>query len=218
MRISGSGAGSIELARTSGHSADPGACLRANFDPRLRTASRPQAGLLGHVGAIPDLIYGEVISSPPRRERLCCRRPDRPAVRVHATWVDFPEGTVLPFWLGNGAEDRREARLSSRKRNGYYSICSFHTRSSPAIRTRTGYTSGRTRWETMRVSTSMRRKLPLFPLTCGLRPTSLRRVNPSTAHGSRTCEEVLCSTVRCPRVAADRNSSFSLHLGALRVI
>ena len=25
--------------------------------------------------------------------------------------MDYPEGLTLPFWLGNGAEHRREARL-----------------------------------------------------------------------------------------------------------
>ena len=74
---------------------------------------------------------------------------------VFTDWVDFPEGTVLPFWLGNGADTAARHTLSPRRRAAL-TPCISHIRSNPAIGTRTGYTSGQTRSETTRASNSGR--------------------------------------------------------------
>ena len=56
--------------------------------------------------------YAEVISRPENGSAYAAgERID--LLVVFTDWVDFPEGTVLPFWLGNRAEHRREAHFVS---------------------------------------------------------------------------------------------------------
>ena len=121
LSIRGEGDGSIELATTGRTQGDPGRVDGLNFD--TGTGSRvPKVGLLGHVGAIPDIVYAEVVSSPENGDAYAAgERID--LLVVFSDWVDVPEGTVLPFWLGNGAEHRREAHFFTETKsslNGLY--------------------------------------------------------------------------------------------------
>ena len=151
-------------------------CQGYGIISRTAWASFPQMRLSGHerFNSAPHIRRRRFESA--EWERLCCRRPDRHAVRVLTRPMDYPEGLTVPIWLG----DRR--RAPPRGTPGHRSFRStvefsrsFRTRSSPAIGIRTGYTSGRTRWETMRASTSMHAEHPRCSrLPRGLRPTSLR--------------------------------------------
>ena len=105
--IHGSGAGSVELAGTTSVASDPGAVSGISFG---RQNVLPQMRLSGHEGAIPQLIYGDVVSSPPNGSAYAAG--DRIDMLLLFTQpVDVPQGLTLPFWLGNSAEHRREASL-----------------------------------------------------------------------------------------------------------
>ena len=120
VSISGSGAGSVELVATDSEFRDTGGVSGIIFNHFGAQISGPQLRLSGHEGAIPELIYGDVVSSPPDGSAYAAgNRID--FLFVFTRPVDFPEGLVLPFWLGNGAEHRREARLlgESEKEYGY---------------------------------------------------------------------------------------------------
>ena len=109
IKISGSGAGSIELAGTSQNVSDPGVVSRLFFT-RASNVTEPKVGVSGHRGAIPQLIYGDVVSSPPNGSAYAAG--DRiDLLFVTTRPMNDPEGLTLPFWLGNGAEHRREAGL-----------------------------------------------------------------------------------------------------------
>ena len=89
IKISGSGAGSIQLAGTDQTATDPSVVSRLVFT-RASNVTEPKVSVLGHRGAIPHLIYGDVVSSPPIRVRLmeapmlpetgstCCSWPSDP--------------------------------------------------------------------------------------------------------------------------------------------
>ena len=125
VRIRGAGEGSIELAGIAGRTSDPGRVGGLGFDTSFGPTI-PKVGLLGHVGAIPDIVYAEVISRPENGSAYAAgERID--LLVVFTDWVDFPEGTVLPFWLGNGAEHRREAHFVTETKGDLNSLYFSYT-------------------------------------------------------------------------------------------
>ena len=110
IEIRGSGAGSVELAGTATRGTDPGGVAGLSITSRSAADSYPQMRLSGHEGAIPQLIYGDVVSSPP--DGTAYAAGDRITMLFQFTRsIDVPEDLTLPFWLGDGAEHRREAIL-----------------------------------------------------------------------------------------------------------
>ena len=108
MEVHGSGDGSVELAGTTSTASDTGAVSGISFNPR--DVLIPQMRLSGHEGMIPNLIYGDVVSSPLNGSAYAAG--DRiDLLFVFSQNVDIPDGHVVPIWLGDGAEHRREARF-----------------------------------------------------------------------------------------------------------
>ena len=188
MRIRGEGDGSIELARASGHSADDGRVDGIDFDPRL-TAMRFQAGLLGHVGAIPDIVYAEVISSPENGSAYAAgERID--LLVVFTEWVDFPEGTVLPFWLGNRAEHRREAHLVTETKLNLNTLYFSYTVRAGDTDTDGIYIGADPFGDNAGIEFRSEEN-PAVPAHLTLPANQLAaNVNPSTAHAHGTCEAI----------------------------
>ena len=110
--VEGSGAGSIQLNATASYGKDSGGASGISFfrDPGVSPTSIPQLSLSGHQGATPEIVYGDVISSP---EDGAAYTAGERIVMLYAFTrpLDIPESFALPFWLGNGAEHRREAEL-----------------------------------------------------------------------------------------------------------
>ena len=110
--VEGSGAGSIQLNATASYEKDSGGASGISFDhiPGFSPPSIPQLSLSGHQGATPQMVYGDVISSP--EDGSAYAAGERIEMLYAFTRpVDIPESLVLPFWMGDGAERRREAGL-----------------------------------------------------------------------------------------------------------
>ena len=179
--VEGSGDGSIQLNATASFGKDSGSASGISFgQPDGASARISQLSLSGHQGATPEIVYGDVISSP--EDGTAYAAGERiEMLYLFTREVDFQGSLVLPFWLGNGAEHRREAELvESYDMKTSVSWC-LHTRSSLATRTRTGYISAQTHSGTMRESSGMRRKAPWSRPTPGWQRTSFRRASPSMA-------------------------------------
>ena len=86
IKITASGAGSIQLAGTSANVGDSGVVSRLVFPPISGNVTRAKVGVSGsqRFNSAPHIRRRRFESA--ERERLCCRRPDRHAVRGHATY------------------------------------------------------------------------------------------------------------------------------------
>ena len=192
LRIRGAGDGSIELARALGHSADPGRVDGLDFDPGTST-TRFQVGLLGHVGAIPDIVYAEVISSPENGSAYAAgERID--LLVVFTDWVDFPEGTVLPFWLGNGAEDRREAHFVGGWKGALHGVYFSYT-VQPGDTDTDGIYIGENPFGDNAGIGFRSDENPAVPAHLTLPANQFPADQSVDGSRSRQCEEVLCSTL-----------------------
>ena len=192
LSIRGEGDGSIELATTGRTQGDPGRVDGLNFD--TRTGSRvPKVGLLGHVGAIPDIVYAEVVSSPENGDAYAAgERID--LLVVFSDWVDVPEGTVLPFWLGNGAEHRREAHFFTETKsslNGLY----FSYTVRPGDTDTDGIYIGENPFGDNAGIDFRSEEFPAIPAHLTLPANQFPADQSVDGSRSRSCEEVLCSTL-----------------------
>ena len=101
LSVEGSGAGSIRLNATASYGKDSGSASGITFfrDPGVSPTSIPQLSLSGHQGATPEIVYGDVISSP--EDGAAYAAGERIEMLYAFTRpVDVPESLVLPFWLG----------------------------------------------------------------------------------------------------------------------
>ena len=120
LTVEGSGTGSIQLNATASFGKDSGSASGISFNPTpgVSSPSIPQLSLSGHQGATPEIVYGEVISSP--EDGTAYAAGERiEMLYVFSREVDFPESLALPFWLGNGAEHRREAEFVESYQAGF---------------------------------------------------------------------------------------------------
>ena len=115
LMVQGSGSGSIELksTRISGTDSNSasGWVIRRNLVTNpFGGFHLPKLQLLGYDAKIPQLFYGDVISSP--MNGMAYAAGERiEFLYLFPTDVAFPAEPVVQFWLGNGAEHRREATL-----------------------------------------------------------------------------------------------------------
>ena len=113
VSVHGSGTGSIQLEATSDHVADTGAAAGWGIgNPIFDNPGGfvPQVQVRGYTGAIPYVFYSRVISSP--MDGSAYAAGERIEIQVlFSRIVKIPTDPVVPFWLGNGAQHRREATL-----------------------------------------------------------------------------------------------------------
>lgn len=104
------GAGSIELAANTTLGRDSGGASGIRFvDEEFVRDHIPQLRLVGHVGAPPEIVYGEGISRPENGSAYSAG--EHVVVLVAFTHpVDDPEPLRVPLWIGDGAEHPREAQ------------------------------------------------------------------------------------------------------------
>ena len=190
--ISGSGAGSVELVGTDSKGSDGGAVSGLAFD-HFQEGLRPQVRLSGHEGAIPNLIYGDVVSSPPNGSAYAAG--DRIVfLFVFTRPVEFPQGITVPFWLGNGAEDRREARLIENP-DGYYEHLFFTYTVQPGDTDNDGIYIGADPLGDNSGIGFYAADTPALPASMRLAANQLAASQSVDGSGPGTCEEVFCSTV-----------------------
>ena len=108
--VQGSGSGSIELKATGTGGTDSDSATGWSVDTGLTDRHAPKLRLRGYDAAIPYLHYGDVISSPNNGTAYAAGE------RIEFLYLfpqeaAFPAEPVVQFWLGNGAERRREATL-----------------------------------------------------------------------------------------------------------
>ena len=206
IKISGAGAGSIELAGTSQNVSDPGVVSRLFFT-RASNVTEPKVGVAGHRGAIPQLIYGDVVSSPPNGTAYAAG--DRiDLLFVFSQNVDILDGYVIPIWLGNGAQHRREARLDSGIFIDYTYLIFSYTVQAGDTDTDGIYIGADPLGDNagFDLHASYSSAIPAYVRLAANQLPASQSVDGS---GSRTCEEVLCSTVLAEVSANDRFLGFS---------
>ena len=192
VRIRGEGEGSIELAGTDGRTSDPGRVDGLDFHSST-SGLKPKVGLLGHVGAIPDIVYAEVISSPENGSAYAAgERID--LLVVFTDWVDFPEGTVLPFWLGNGAEHRREAHFFAEWKGSLNALYFSYT-VQPGDTDTDGIYIGENPFGDNAGIDFRSEESPAIPAHLTLPANQLPADQSVDGSRSRQCKEVLCSTL-----------------------
>ena len=214
MIVSGSGAGSVELVGTTGTGTDAGGVSGLSIRAVRGEASNPQMRLSGHEGAIPNLMYGDVLSSPP--DGTAYAAGDRIAfLFVFSRPVDFPQGITVPFWLGNGAEDRREASLIENL-SGYYEDLFFSYTVQPGDTDSDGIFLGADPLGDNAGIDFHTEETAAVPAYLRLAANQLAASQSVNGSGSRTCEEVFCSTVLVgeERVGLEAAIGFSISVNA----
>ena len=128
VEIEASGTGSIELAAKR-------CCPTFLRDPHLLyfgqesttpPQSFPETHLHGHEGAIPQIVYGEVISTPENGSAYASGERIE-FLFVFTRPVDIPASLTVSFWLGNGSENRREAELIGSSEFQYHALLFAYT-------------------------------------------------------------------------------------------
>ena len=209
IEISGSGAGSIQLAGTDDHVSNPGVVSRLIFPPLTGGIARAKVRVSGHKGTIPNLIYGDVVSSPPNGSAYAAGdRVDM--LFVFTRPVDYPGGLTLPFWLGNGADHRREARLVTEVFDDFVYVFFSYT-VQPGDTDADGIYIGADPLGDNAGIDFHAEDTPAFPAYVRLAANQLAASQSVDGSGSRTCQEVLCSTVRSGVAPGDRFSGFSIY-------
>ena len=214
MIVSGSGAGSVELVGTTGTGTDAGGVSGLSIRAVRGETSNPQMRLSGHEGAIPNLMYGDVLSSPP--DGTAYAAGDRIAfLFVFSRPVDFPQGITVPFWLGNGAEDRREASLIENL-SGYYEDLFFSYTVQPGDTDSDGIFLGADPLGDNAGIDFHTEETAAVPAYLRLAANQLAASQSVNGSGSRTCEEVFCSTVLVgeERVGLEAAIGFSISVNA----
>ena len=206
VEIHGSGIGSVELAGTTSEASDSAAVSGISF-PGTLDVLKPQIRLSGHEGMIPNLIYADVVSSPPNGSAYAAG--DRiDLLFVFSQNVDIEDGHIVPIWLGNGAQHRREARLDTGIYLDFtYLIFSYTVQAGDTdadgiyigadpLGDNAGFD--------LHASYSSS-----IPADVRLAANQLPASQSVDGSGSRACEEVLCSTVRSGVAIVNRYAGFS---------
>ena len=114
LEISGSGTGSVELQSAWQQIQDPEGNVGWNLiNVDVDVPFIPQMQVRGHAVEIPFANHVDVVSRPANGTAYAAG--ERIEIRyLFTAEVDIPQDTVVPIWLGNGAEHRREATMWSR--------------------------------------------------------------------------------------------------------
>ncbi len=130
--IEGQGSGNIELAAKNLMEAGL-TFVSTDNDPDFYYMSSerpddhiPETYLYGHEGAIPQIIYGEVVSRPGNGSAYAVGERIE-MLYVLTRPVNGVESLTVPFWLGNGAQHRREAELVASATDAYQALLFAYT-------------------------------------------------------------------------------------------
>ncbi len=199
INIEGQGSGSIELeARDL-----MGAGLVSNptdNDPDFYYISDerpddhiPETYLYGHEGAIPQIIYGDVVSRPWNGSAYAAGERIE-MLYVLTRPVNGAESLTVPLWLGNGAQHRREAELVAIETEVYQTLLFAYTVQPGDADSDGIYLGADPFGDNAAVSVHREGNVAV--------PAHIRRVADQLPAGqsvngaaSRTCREVLCSAV-----------------------
>ena len=191
LTVEGKGDGHIELEATlniEGHADD---AIGIEFNAVGGTELR--ARLDGYEGELPEVIYGDVTSSPEDGSAYTAGE------RIEFLFVfnypmDFPESLVLPFWLGDGAEHRREAELiGSYEFRSHYLVFAYTVRSGDTD-TDGIYIGTDPLGDNAGVEFHLKGSAA-FPAYLRLGANQLPVAQSVDGARSRVCQDVLCSTV-----------------------
>ena len=112
LTIGGTGAGTVEIGSTASSAQDAGGQSGFSIGDPSSGGTVPRLELLGHVGAVPFLLGGEIISSP--EDGIAYKAGERIEAYFYTSRntgdTGHPSEAVL--WLGNSKEHRRVARLA----------------------------------------------------------------------------------------------------------
>ena len=121
LTIGGTGAGTVEIGLTASSAQDAGGQSGFSIGDPPSGGMVPRLELLGHVGAVPFLLGGEIISSP--EDGIAYRAGERIEAYFYTSRstgnTGHPSEAVL--WLGNSEEHRRVARFAGALWEGYES-------------------------------------------------------------------------------------------------
>ena len=113
LTISGTGAGTVEIGSTASSAEDAGSRSGFSIGNPSSAGTVPRLELLGHVGAVPYLLGGEIISTP--ADGTTYKAGERIEAYFYTSRYPaqsgFPSEAVL--WLGNGKEHMRVARFTT---------------------------------------------------------------------------------------------------------
>ena len=200
IEIRGSGAGSVELLGTDSILSDSGGVSGLSIVDRTGGRAYSQMRLSGHEGSIPNLLYGAVVSSPP--DGTAYAAGDRiDMLFMFSRPVDVPDGLVVPIWLGNGAQHRREARLAVKSFENQFLVFSYAVQSADTDTD--GIYIGANPLGDNAGITFHAENIPAVPAHIAVAANQLTANQSVNGSGTRTCEEVFCSTVLAG-VDADR--------------
>ena len=199
INIEGRGSGSIELEAKD----LMGAGLASNStgnDPDFYYMSTerpddhiPETYLYGHEGAIPQIIYGEVVSRPWNGSAYAAGERIE-MLYVLTRPVNGAESLTVPFWLGNGAQHRREAELVATETDAYQTLLFAYT-VQPGDADSDGIYLGADPFGDNAAASVHREGNSAVPAHIRRAADQLPAAQSVDGAASRTCREVLCSAV-----------------------
>ena len=128
LTIEGTGSGSVEL-RTMSRNADEPNRISEGWRVAFTDAKpqQPRIALIGHQGLIPDIILAEILSEPLNGTAYTAGENIEFLV-TFSIEIALPETPVeAAFWLGDGSEHMRHARLVNHFEGNYYNLVFAYT-------------------------------------------------------------------------------------------
>ena len=125
--------------------------------------------------------------------------------------MDFPEGLVLPFWLGNGAEHRREARLLGEGQKEYGYLLFAYTVQPGDMDIDGIYIGASPLGDNAGVDFHAEGDSTV-PAYLSLAANQLAASQAVDGSASRRCQEVFCSTVTASEALSNIGAGLSLGL------
>ena len=200
--IEGQGSGSIELEAKdlmgAGLAPDPTGndpdFYYISSDRTLDPDSHiPETYLYGHEGAIPQIIYGEVVSRPWNGSAYAAGERIE-FLYVLTRPVNGAESLTVPFWLGSGAQHRREAELVVSDTDEYQTLLFAYT-VQPGDADSDGIYLGADPFGDNAAVSFHREGNTAVPAHIRRAADQLPAGQSVNGAASRTCREVLCSAV-----------------------
>ena len=200
--IEGQGSGSIELEAKdpmgAGLAPDPTGndpdFYYISSDRTLDPDSHiPETYLYGHEGAIPQIIYGEVVSRPWNGSAYAVGERIE-FLYVLTRPVNGAQSLTVPFWLGSGAQHRREAELVVSDTDEYQTLLFAYT-VQPGDADSDGIYLGADPFGDNAAVSVHREGNTAVPAHIRRAADQLPAGQSVDGAASRTCREVLCSAV-----------------------
>ena len=153
----------------------------------------PETYLYGHEGAIPQIIYGDVVSRPWNGGAYAAGERIE-FLYVLTRPVNGAESLTVPFWLGNGAQHRREAELVAAVTDVYQTLLFAYT-VQPGDADSDGIYLGAYPFGDNAAVSVHRKGNAAVPAHIRRAADQVPAAQSVNGAASRTCREVLCSAV-----------------------